>query len=133
MRTGFCAAALILSVSVGARSAADPDFPQKREAPTVLPGDAFDLAAAEAIGVSTTTIGRWRAKGFGKTEVLILGEMVRRSTWTFDALGAARDGGATLETLSRQCGADYLAAFRAARESRRRIEDALLLPGAGPR
>lgn len=134
MRTGFFAAGIsLLLFPVHARSSGDPVLPPNREAPPAFHADAFDAAASAAVGVSTAAIARWRARGFGKTEVLILGEMVRRSTWTFDALAAARDEGATLKSLAQRCRVDDAAVFRAARDHRRRIENALIRPGPAAR
>lgn len=134
MRTGFLAAGIsLLLFPARTRSADDPALPPYREVPTALHADPDDSAAAAAVGISTATIARWRARGFGKTEVLILGELVRRSTWTFDVLAAARAGGATLKSLAQQCGVDHTAAVRSARENRRRIENALLPPRSAAR
>ncbi|HMU95511.1 MAG TPA: hypothetical protein PKB12_03600 [Elusimicrobiota bacterium] len=134
MRAGFFPAGVfLLTIAPGVWGAAEPEFAPRPATASVRRDDPFDAAAAAAVGVSTATVARWRGKGFGKTEVLILGEMVRRSTWTFDALAAARVGGAPLKTLARQCGADEAAVFRAARDQRRRIERTLLPTGPAGR
>ncbi len=120
---------ILLMAFAAPLAALEPLEPPAASSAPVRAIDLFWSEAGRRTGLPAESLDRWAVRGFGRTELLILAAVARRSPQTLDALVAARERGASLRALLRALaekeGLTYNPLFRDAMRQRQDIENAV--------
>ena len=90
-------------------------------APVRFP-DSFWREAGRRLEIPAARLEALAARGYGRTEILILGAFVHRSSQTLDSLTLVRERGRSLRSMAVGLGLEYDGIFREAEGLRQEIE-----------